>query len=51
MQIFEAYKSGIEALQSVQKATSLERAEDVMVDLREAVEESEEISAVLSEGK
>lgn len=46
-----AYESGVQALQSIQKASSLEKAEDVMANLREAVEDGEAISAVLSEGK
>ena len=50
MQIFAAYKSGAQALQSILKDSSLEKAEDVMASLREVVEEGEEIGAVLSEG-
>ena len=50
--MYQAYKSGLEALQFMHKSKglTLERAEDVITDLKEAVEDNEEIAAVLSEG-
>ena len=49
--MFAAYKSGVDALRSVQKSQSLGQAQDLMDDLKEMTEEGEEISATLSEGE
>ncbi len=50
LQVFAAYKSGVNALRSIQKPQSLEKAEDLLDDLKELAEDAANISAVLSEG-
>ena len=48
--MFAAYKSGVNALRSIQRPNSLEQAEDLLADLKELAENEADISAVLSEG-
>jgi len=49
--VFAAYKSGVDALRSIQRPQSLEQAQDLLDDLKEMTEEGEDISAALSEGR
>ena len=49
-QILEAYRSSVSALKSAREGLTLEGAEEVMGDLREALEENQEVSGVLSAG-
>ena len=47
--MFAAYKVGVEAMKSVRKDMTLEKAEDMKAELQDLVEEGEDIAAVLGE--
>ena len=52
LQVYVAYRSGVEALRAVQSSQglTLRGAEEVRADMQELMEEGEEVAAVLAEG-
>lgn len=50
--MYELYKSGLEALHSMRKSQglTLEKAADISAEMKDLLEEGDEISAALGEG-
>lgn len=50
VQVFSAYKSGVEAMRSMRRDLTLEKVEDTSAEMQDLLEEGEDIGAVLSKG-